>query len=248
LKLTSDVHVVGGGYSGFGISGNLDCHVYLLNSGSELVLIDPGLGLQNDFDLILNNIRADGLDPKQIRKLILTHYHCDHIGAAARAQQQLDVEVYASKLAARVIRSGDEQAVALDIGRAAGFYPADYVLPPCPVDVELVEGAVIKAGNLTLETYETPGHCDGHLSFILRGGDRTYLIGADLIFWGGRVIWQNIHDCRIDAYAKSMFKMEQVAFDALLPGHGQISLTRGKAHVDQAAKSFRQLGIPPNFI
>lgn len=248
MKLTSDVHVVGGGYSGFGISGNLDCHVYVLNSGSELVLIDPGLGMPGDFDLILNNIRDDGLDPQKIRKLILTHYHCDHIGAAATARKLLDVEVYASKFAAPVIRSGDEKAVALDIAKAAGFYPADYVLTPCPVDVELVEGNIIKAGNLELDIYETPGHCDGHLSFILRGGDRTYLIGADLIFWGGRVIWQNIHDCRIDAYANSMFKMEKVDFDALLPGHGQISLRRGKVHVDQAANSFRQLGIPPNFL
>jgi hypothetical protein len=74
------------------------------------------------------------------------------------------------------------------------------------------------------------------------------LIGADLIFWGGRVIWQNIHDCRIDAYANSMFKIEKVDFDALIPGHGQISLSGGKVHVDQAANSFRQLGIPPNFL
>jgi glyoxylase-like metal-dependent hydrolase (beta-lactamase superfamily II) len=248
MKLTSDIHVVGGGYSGFGISGNLDCHVYVLNSGSELVLIDPGLGLNNDFDTIIQNIRDDGLDPAKIRHMILTHYHCDHIGAAAEAQKRLDVEVYSSKFAAPVIRTGDEKAVALDIGRAVGFYPDDYVLPPCLVDVELVEGDVVKFGNLELETYETPGHCDGHLSFVMRGGERTYLIGADLIFWGGRVIWQNIHDCRIDAYANSMFKIEKVDFDALIPGHGQISLSGGKVHVDQAANSFRQLGIPPNFL
>ena len=29
-----------------------------------------------------------------------------------------------------------------------------------------------------------------------------------LVFWGGKVVWQNIHDCRIDAYADSMFKLE----------------------------------------
>ncbi len=248
MKLTHDIHLVGGGYFGFGLSGQLDCHVFVLNSGSELALIDPGLGMNNDFDAILGHIRDDGLDPRKIRKMILTHYHADHIGAAAEAQKRLDVEVYSSAFAAPAIRSGDEQAVALDVAKAAKFYPADYVLPPCPVDVELVEGDVIQVGNLELETFETPGHCDGHLSFMMRGGDRTYLLGADLVFWGGRVLWQNIHDCRIDAYANSMFKMEQQEFDALVPGHLQISLTHGKVHLEAAAAAFRQLGIPPNLL
>ena len=248
MKLTSDLHVVGGGYFGFGLSGRLDCHVFVLNSGTELTLVDPGMGMKGDFDTILDNIRQDGLDPRKIRKMILTHYHCDHIGAAAEARRRLDVEVYSSALAAPVIRRGDEQAVALDVAKAAKFYPEDYVLPPCPVDVELVEGDIIQAGSLELETFETPGHCDGHLSFIMRGGDRSYLLGADLVFWGGKVIWQHIHDCRIDAYAQSMFKMEKQEFDALIPGHLQISLSGGKVHLDAAAAAFRQLGIPPNLL
>lgn len=248
MKLTSDLHVVGGGYFGFGLSGHLDCHVFVLNSGGELALIDPGLGAPGDFDTILHNIRDDGLDPSKISKLILTHYHCDHIGAAAEAQQRLDVEVYASAIAAPAIRTGDERAVALDAAKAANFYPDDYVLPPCPVDVELHEGDVVTVGNLQLETFDTPGHCDGHLSFLMRGGDRSYLLGADLVFWGGKVLWQNIHDCRIDAYANSMFKMEQHDFDALVPGHLQISLRGGKVHLQAAAEAFRQLGIPPNLL
>ena len=248
MKLTSDLHLVGGGHFGFGLSGQLDCHVFVLNSGSELALIDPGMGLAGDFDTILQNIRDDGLNPAKIRKMILTHYHCDHIGAAAEAQKRLDVEVFASAFAAPVIRTADEKAVALDVAKAANFYPADYALPPCPVDTELREGDRIHIGSLELETFETPGHCDGHLSFMMRGGDRTYLLGADLVFWGGRVIWQNIHDCRIDAYAQSMFKMEGQDFDALIPGHMQISLRGGKAHLDAAAAAFRQLGIPPNLL
>ncbi len=248
MKLTSDLHVVGGGYFGFGISGYLDCHVFVINSGTELALVDPGMGIGNDFDTILQNIRDDGLDPGKLRKMILTHYHCDHIGAAAEAQKRLDVEVYASEFAAPAIRTGDEKAVALDVAKAANFYPDEFYLPPCPVDVELVEGDTIKVGNLELETFETPGHCDGHLSFLMRGGDRTYLLGADLVFWGGKVVWQNIHDCRVDAYAASMLKMEKIDFDALIPGHLQISLSGGKQHLDTAAAAFRQLGVPPNLL
>jgi glyoxylase-like metal-dependent hydrolase (beta-lactamase superfamily II) len=248
MQLTQEIHVVGGGWSGFGISGRLDCHVYLLDGGSELALVDPGLGLPGDFDLVLANIRGDGLDPRRIRKIILTHYHADHLGAGREAYDRLDAEVIASAFAAPAIQSGDEQAVALDVAKAAGFYPADYHLPACPVQRTLVEGDVVQVGELALHTWETPGHCDGHLSFWFQGRDRSYLLGADLVFWGGTVLLQNIHDCRIDAYAQSVFKLAQLEFDALLPGHLQISLKGGKAHVDKAAAAFRQLGVPPNLL
>ncbi len=82
----------------------------------------------------------------------------------------------------------------------------------------------------------------------MTGGERNYLLGADLVFWGGRILLQNIHDCRIDAYADSVFKVVKLDFDALLPGHLQISLRYGKAHVEKAAEAFRQLGVPPNIL
>jgi len=248
MKLTENIHVVGGGRMGYGISGPLDCHVYLIDGGSEVALVDPGLGMGQDFEMVLDNIRNDGVDLKRVRKLILTHYHADHVGAAHEAQRRLDLEVIASPLSGRVLREQDEVAIALDVAKAAGFYPADFFLQACPVHQQVVEGDVVKIGNLDLQVWETPGHCDGHLSFLFRGNDRTYLLGGDLVFHLGRVVLQNIHDCRIDAYNRSVQKVAALEFDALLPGHVQISLRNGKDHVDAAAKAFRQLGVPPNLI
>jgi glyoxylase-like metal-dependent hydrolase (beta-lactamase superfamily II) len=248
MKLTHEAYVVGGGRFGFGISGRLDCHVYVINGGSEMAMIDTGLGLHGDFDKILHNIRNDGLDARRIRKIILSHYHADHVGAALEAYQRLDAEVVASTVAAPAIAAGDEEVTSVDIAKAVGFYPADYRLPSCPVHRTVSEGEVIRVGELELQVWETPGHADGHLSFWMQGNDRTYLIGADLVFWGGKVLLQNIHDCRIDAYAASVAKVAALDFDALLPGHQQISLFEGKSHVESAAAAFRQLGVPPNLL
>ena len=85
----------------------------------------------------------------------MTHYHCDHIGAAADARSLLDAEMYAAKTVASLIRDGDEKAASLDVGKAVGFYPEDFTLKPCEVDVELSEGDLIKIGNMTMETFET---------------------------------------------------------------------------------------------
>ncbi|MEZ4622620.1 MAG: MBL fold metallo-hydrolase [Caldilineaceae bacterium] len=248
MKLTENIHVVGGGRMGFGISGPLDCHVYLIDGGSELALVDPGLGMGDDFELVLAEIHNDGIDLARIRKLILTHYHADHVGAAAEAQRRLDLEVIGSPLTGRVMDEQDERAIALDVAKAAGFYPSDFYLQRCPVHQQVVEGDIVKVGGLELQAWDTPGHCDGHLSFLFRGRDRAYLLGGDLVFHLGRVVLQNIHDCRIDAYNRSVQKIAQLNFDALLPGHVQIALRNGKDHVDMAAQAFKQLGVPPNLI
>ncbi|MEZ4677148.1 MAG: MBL fold metallo-hydrolase [Caldilineaceae bacterium] len=109
MKLTENIHVVGGGRMGFGISGPLDCHVYLIDGGSELALVDPGLGMGDDFELVLAEIHNDGIDLARIRKLILTHYHADYVGAAAEAQRRLDLEVIGSPLTGRVMDEQDER-------------------------------------------------------------------------------------------------------------------------------------------
>ena len=84
----------------------------------------------------------------------MTHYHCDH-WCAADARSLLDAEMYAAKTVASLIETEMKKA-SLDVGKAVGFYPEDFTLKPCEVDVELSEGDLIKIGNMTMETFETP--------------------------------------------------------------------------------------------
>ena len=70
MKLTSDIHVVGGGYYGFSISGRLDCYVYVINSGTELTNVDPGCGIDRDFEKIISNIRDAVLTLKKSKRFL----------------------------------------------------------------------------------------------------------------------------------------------------------------------------------
>ena len=249
MRLTRDVALGGGGDSGFNISAPLDCHVYLLDGGDELALVDAGVGHRTgNTGLILDNIRADGYDPARISKLLLTHYHADHAGGAAEINAELGVPVHGSPLTARALVTGDEAAISLDFAKASGFYPEDYVFQPCSATGDLVEGESFKVGRLTVTPYDTPGHCRGHMSLLVESAERRYLIGGDLVFWGGTIVAQNIPDCSIQEYSASTQKMEGIEFDALLPGHFAISLGNGKRHIDRAAAAFRKLMIPRNAI
>ncbi|MBA3644255.1 MAG: MBL fold metallo-hydrolase, partial [Chloroflexia bacterium] len=209
MRITEDVYLVGGGPSkAFGLSADPDCHIYLIDGGSELALIDCGMG--TSLDQIVTNIEREGLDIARLRRLILTHYHMDHAGGAARFREHFDLQVWAPREAAAALRTGDERAVALDVAKAAGFYAADYVFEPVAIDRELSEGDRVEIGDLSLEVFDTPGHCHGHASYLLWGRGRRYLFAADAVFAGGRVVLQNIHDCSIQQSAASILKLAKL--------------------------------------
>jgi hydroxyacylglutathione hydrolase len=247
VKLTPDVALVGSGSFGFDLSSPFDAHLYLIDGGDELVLVDAGCGDSlGDTELILRNIRDDGYSTDRISKLLLTHYHVDHIGGAAEVHEALGVPVHASPLTARVLETGDEDTSCITAVKAIGFVPANYKLRPCSAIGDLVEGSTFTVGRLTVTVYETPGHCDGHVSFLVEGGDRPSLIQGDLVFSGGVISLQNIPDCSLQHYSESVRKLAGVEFDAFFPGHGMLSLRNGKRHIDLAAATFASLGVPKN--
>jgi hydroxyacylglutathione hydrolase len=249
MRITDEVYLVGGGTTiGFGLSDDPDCHIYLVDGGDELALIDCGMAAGNSLRRILDNIRADGLDPEKISQIIVTHYHMDHAGGAAQFREELGADVVAPADAAPALRTGDEHATSLDKAKAAGFYAADYRFEPVDVAREVREGDRIAVGALALEVFETPGHCDGHVSYLLRGQERSYLFAGDAVFANGRVVLQNIHDCSIQKSAASIAKLARLDFDALLPGHAALCLDDGARHVAIAHEACEGLFVPRNLL
>jgi hydroxyacylglutathione hydrolase len=249
VRITNEVYIVGGGVTNaFGLSDDPDCHIYLIDGGDELALVDCGMASGDSLERIVDNVRTEGLDPGKITKVILTHYHMDHAGGAACFRERLGVEVVAPAGAAPALRTGDERAVALDVAKAAGFYAADYRFQPVEVSREVREGDRVPVGNLELEVFETPGHCNGHVSLLLRGQERRYLFAGDAVFSGGRVVLQNIHDCSIQKSAASIAKLADIDFEALLPGHAAICLDGGPRHVAMAHKACQSLFVPKNLV
>lgn len=247
MRITPEIYLIGGGTTlGFGLSPDPDCHVYLIDGGSELALIDCGLGTAESHQRIMDNLRSEGLDPGRVTTLILTHYHMDHAGGAAQFRNSLGMRLIAPAGAAPALRTGDESAVALDAAKRAGIYPPDYRFEPVEVDLEVSEGDRLQIGALELEVFETPGHCDGHASYLLHGAATRSLFAGDAVFAGGRVVLQNIHDCHIGRAAQSVAKLAGLSFDSFVPGHGAIAVTDGARHVQRAADAFAQLFVPKN--
>lgn len=246
MKLTDRIYLVGSGAFGFDLTHNLDCHVYLVNGGDELAIVDSGVGLA--VEETLRNIEAEGFSIDMIKYLLLTHVHADHAGGAARMKQLLGCDVLVSKDSADFLRHGDEDAINLTFGKQAGFYPDDYHFAACPVDRELAEGDIITVGDCQLKTLDTPGHCLGHLAFYFEADDKSHLFDGDCIFCGGKILLQNIYDCILQDYVNSIKKLAQLSVDVFLPGHLTFSLKNGQRHIATAAEALNKLGVPPNLI
>lgn len=247
MKLLDGVYLVGSGSLGFGLTDPYDCHVYLLDGGGELALIDVGAGM--GAEAILENVRREGFDPRRIRHLLLTHAHGDHAGGAARMRRLLHgPAVYLSGTVARYLRDGDEEGISLAGAKAAGIYPADYRFEPCGVDVELSEGTRIEVGSLTLKVLDTPGHADGHVSLLLEHGGKHLLFAGDAIFFGGKILLQATHDCRLDAEIRSLRKLRELDVTALLPGHLTLALRDGQRHIERANEVLDRLLIPEQVV
>jgi glyoxylase-like metal-dependent hydrolase (beta-lactamase superfamily II) len=114
--------------------------------------------------------------------------------------------------------------------------------------VELAGGQSFKAGPFTLTAIDTPGHCRGHICFFVTGGAGGYLFSGDHVFWGGKIILQNVADSSVQEYARSMNKLLDYDFSALLPGHLAFSLVNGRRHVELAASQFNKIGLPQNLL
>src|SRR5699024_9058004 len=95
-----------------------DCHVYLIDGGGELALVDSGAGY--GVDEILFNVEVEGFSLNKLKYIFLTHGHADHSGGIRKILNHTNAKVVASKLTAKYLEEGDEQSISLSAGKANG--------------------------------------------------------------------------------------------------------------------------------
>ncbi len=243
MRIHERIYIVGSGTDGIGISNEKDCTVYLVDGGGEFALIDAGVGIQPE--RILSNIEKDGISPRMIASVFLTHGHGDHSGGAAALSRECGATVYALKETARYVETGDLEALSMREAIRAGIYGADYEYEPCPVQ-PLSDDEVLRVGDLRLRVHRTEGHCSGHGCYEMRFGGRTILFSGDTIFNYGRISLQAIWDCDLRSYIETCRKISRICPDILLPSHGAFLMDRGYTYIEKAMESVRALGIPKN--
>lgn len=131
----------------------------LVTSPEGHVLIDGGL--PDSAPLILENIRALGFDPADVRLILNSHAHFDHAGGIAALQRASGARVAASAASAPVIERGTLEPDDPQFEIALAF-------PGVAVTDTVADGETVRVGPLALTMHLTPGHTPGGTSWSWR--------------------------------------------------------------------------------
>src|SRR5438046_526566 len=144
-------------------------NAYLIEADDGLTIVDTRLPRKND--PLLEAVRATGHVRDDVRTILITHHHVDHIGRLARLVRATGGTVYAPVVDGSIIRGEVDRPApnrAVITGRILGPLIAK-LQPghePARIDVEVVDGQRLAvAGGIT--AIHTPGHTAGHTSYLL---------------------------------------------------------------------------------
>lgn len=145
---------------------------------------------------VADRLAAEGLDPGDVRHIVLSHFHGDHASGLARFS---NATVHCSKAGLRSVW-GRGRIRALIAGTPQGLLPPDLPersvyfedRPFVPLDRDLapfVSGADL-LGDGSLLAVPLPGHCPGHWGLLLREPRGLHFLVADSA-WSSRAIREN---------------------------------------------------------
>ena len=178
-----------------GIVG-VEVAAWAVKGSNGIVLLDSGFdyAVKESID---NGLRKFGLDPSQIKYLLVTHGHGDHFGGTKYLQELYNPQVF--------MGPGDWELV------AKGGYVG--IGQPQPKrDKVATDGQKFTVGDTTVTAYLTPGHTPGTLSFLIPVTIKgTPHVAA---FWGGTAMGRGSPAADLQTFSASAQRFADIAAKA----------------------------------
>jgi len=181
--------------------GQTEFSAWAITTSQGIIILDAIFDYSVE-DEVAGGLRKLGLDPADIKYVIVSHGHLDHAGGAKYLQE---------KFGARLIMS------------AADYDLIEQQNPSWKPKRDMVatDGMKVTLGDTTLTLYLTPGHTDGTISTLipLRDGTQKHLAAA----WGGTLFNFGPNRPRLAAYTKSAERFRDIVTkagaDVILSNH-----------------------------
>ncbi len=209
---------------------------YLWRDEDSVTLIDTGAAdTGGDVAAALDEI---GLAPSDIDRVVLTHFHDDHAGAAAEIRDWGDIEIVAHEADAPIIRGevlGPQPNLTDDERAMLELVTTDPApAPPVTVDREVLDGAVLEFGG-GAHVLAASGHTDGSIALHLP--EHGVLLTGDAVAEHlGRVV---LGVCNVDRdqAARSMQRLADLDVEVAAFGHGEPALHKAESLLRQAVEA-----------
>lgn len=186
-------------YKPFKIAGNLyyvgsyDLACYLITTPQGHILINTGT--TGSDTMIRSHIEALGFKFSDIKTLLTTHAHVDHVGAMAAIKKATGAKMMINEKDAQVLEDG---------GKSDYVLGPEFRFEPVKADRLLHDKDLVTLGGMKLTVLHHPGHTKGATSFLFTVKDkqRSY-----------RVLIANMPSILDDTKLPSMPKYPEVGKD-----------------------------------
>lgn len=205
--------------------GSRAVSVHLIDTGDGLILIDTGF--PNMYQQLCASMRTLGFDPADIRMLLHSHGHYDHIGCTARLKEISGARTCISRIDNDIVNGKRDLSWAHELG----FEP----LPPFECDMLLEDGDVVELGSTRIQCRLAPGHTEGTLCFFLeiQDGGRRYTaamhggVGTNSMETAFLRKYSLPFELR-DRFREGLHRLAEIPVDVVLGNHPDQNDTEGK--------------------
>jgi metallo-beta-lactamase class B len=202
--------------------GTYDLASYLITTDQGHMLVNTGVG--SSAPMIQSNVESLGFRVGDIRLLLATHGHWDHVGAMAAIKRLTGARMLMHEADVPVLEDGGNSDFR--------FFPKGRgtVYEPVRVDQRLKDGETVRLGATELIAHHHPGHTKGATSFTftVRDGGRDYRVGiinTAGINEGVQLLKSTGYPTIVEDYARTIARQKQMTIDVFLSSHaGQFRL------------------------
>ena len=203
-----------------------DATSYLI-PGKEPTLIDCGSLL--GYPALKRDLAAFGYQPKDIRRVIATHGHWDHLSGMAPLREESDARLYIHAADRAGVETGDRDLT------AAFLY--DQPFGPVAADGALEDGEDLEVNGFRFTVYHTPGHSPGSVCLWTQHHELKLIVAGDTL-WGG---YHPRIRSDLDDWGRSLDRLLELEFDVVTIGHVHPTLIYDAKRKVREAR--QQLGV-----
>jgi glyoxylase-like metal-dependent hydrolase (beta-lactamase superfamily II) len=209
-------------------------NAFMLAEQDGLTLIDSGL--KGNYKAIVKAVRGIGRKPEEVRNVLITHQHADHVGALKAIVDQSCATAWVHPIDAPIV-AGEKPRPHPNPGSIAGRVLGPLIErlpmnnpPPVKPGREVNDGDVVPVGG-GVKVLHTPGHTMGHVSYLVEGHGGVLFAGDAAGHLFGRVGKPALIFTEDMAAAKeSMARLAALEFETACFGHGTV--LKGKANAE----------------
>jgi len=192
--------------------GSKGLATYLITTSKGHILINSSF--ERTVPIIRGNVEKLGFKFTDIKILLASHAHSDHVAGHALIKELTGARVEVMEGDAKVIASGGK-----------GQYLYEEGWKPCAVDRVLKDGDTVTLGEATLTARLTPGHTRGCTTWTMKADDggksrNVVIIGSPNVNPGYQLVSNLDYPEIADDFAKTFRLLKSLPCDIFLGAHG----------------------------